>query len=118
MSVKSKPHDPVPAAVLARWVESQPGAWWSVDGDPGLMSVLDFPCPGDELASALRRAGKDLLIPDMKPGSGASGEPVGPDRPTSLADTSGRKRRMALLTSWADADEGWLLLEDEALVQT
>ena len=71
MSLKSKPHYTLPAEALADWVESQPDRWWAVDGDPYLMSVVDFPCPGDELAPEIRRVGKDLLVWDKAPNSQA-----------------------------------------------
>jgi hypothetical protein len=116
VSVKSQPHYTVPAAELARWIESQPDKWWSVDGDTHLMSVLDFPCPGDELAPALRRVGKDLVIYDKAPASASRGERIGADRLTALAETGPRKRRMIFRLSWCDSEVQWLLLEDEAMV--
>ena len=64
MSLKDKPHYTLPASALADWIESKADKWWSVDGDPRLMSVLDFPCPSDELAPAIRGVGKDVLIYD------------------------------------------------------
>ena len=116
MSMKSKPHYTLPADALADWIEGQPDKWWAVDGDPHLMSVVDFPCPSDEVAPALRRVGKDLLVWDKAPGSRARGERIGANRVAALADTSTRKGRMTFLLSWVDSDEEWLLLEDEALV--
>jgi hypothetical protein len=117
MSVRDKPHYVLPATTLARWVESQPDRWWSVDGDPRLTGLVDFPCPGEELAPALRKVGKDLLLYDKTPGSTAHGETVEAGRLKDLADTSNRRRRMTYLLTWADSDEDWLLVEDEALVQ-
>lgn len=116
MSLKSKPHYTLPAEALADWVESQPDRWWAVDGDPYLMSVVDFPCPGDELAPEIRRVGKDLLVWDKAPNSQARGERIGADKLAGLADFSKRKHRMIFLLSWIDSDEEWLLLEAEALV--
>jgi hypothetical protein len=116
MSLKSKPHYTLPAAALAQWIESQPDRWWSVDGDPLLTSVVDFPCPGDELAPAIRRVGKDLLVWDKNPTSRARGERIGADRLAELADTSTRRHRMIFRLSWSDSDVEWLLLEDEAMV--
>ena len=117
MTLKDKPHYTLSASALADWIEGLPDMWWSVDGDPRLMSVLDFPCPSDELAPAVRHVGKDMLIYDRNHGSTAHGEKIDADRLASLADTSQRKGRMAFLLSWGDSDEGWLLLEDESLVQ-
>jgi hypothetical protein len=116
MSLKAKPHYTLPAAALTDWIDSQPDKWWSVDGDPQMMEVVDFPCPSDELSPAIRDVGKDLLVFDRTPGSHARGEKIGAERLTELADTSNRKHRMIFLMSWIDSDEEWLLIEDEALV--
>jgi hypothetical protein len=117
MSLKEKPHFTLSAAALADWIESQPDRWWGVDGDRHLMSVVDFPCPGDELAPVIRKVGKDLLVYDRTPGSRARGERIGADRLTGLADTDNWKHQMTFLMSWVDSDEEWLLVEDEALVE-
>jgi hypothetical protein len=87
-----------------------------VDGDPRLTSKVDFPCPGDELGPALRKIGKDLLLYDKTSGSTAHGEIVDPRRFDDLADTNNRRHRKTFLLNWADSDEDWLLVEDEALV--
>lgn len=76
MSVREKPHYTVPAATLAAWIESQPEQWWTVDGDPRLTSTVDFPCPSDELAPAIRQIGKDLLLHDKNAASTAHGQVI------------------------------------------
>jgi hypothetical protein len=118
MSVRQKPHYTLSATTLAEWLESQPDKWWSVDGDPLLTSTVDFPCPSDELASEIRRVGKNLLLQDKNPGSQAHGEEIAGAQLDQLADTSGRRRRKIFRLSWADSDVDWLLLEDEAMVAT
>jgi hypothetical protein len=118
MSLKAKPHYTLSADALAEWIGSQPDTWWSVHGDDYLMSVVDFPCPGDELAPAIRKEGKDLLVYDRTPGSRACGERIGADRLAALADTDNRKHQMTFLMTWSDSDEEWLLQEDEALVES
>ncbi len=117
MSVKDKPHYTLPAAALASWIEKQPERWWSVDGDPRLTGLVDFPAPGDELAPVIRKIGQDLLVYDRTPASTAHGEVIDGDRLYDLADVSNRRHQMTFLFSWADFDNDWLLLEDEALVQ-
>ncbi len=116
MSLKSKPHYTLTAGDLAKWIEDQPDQWWSVDGDRDLMSSVDFPCPADELAPAIRLIGKPLLVYDGTPGSRASGERIGPGQLAALADTNNRKRQRTFLLTWSDSDEEWLLVEAEALV--
>jgi len=105
MSLKEKPHYTLSAAALADWIESQPDKWWGVDGEDYLMSVVDFPCPGDELAPEIRRVGKDLLVYDKTPGSQAHGERIGADRLAGLADFTKRKHQMFFVLTWTDSDE-------------
>lgn len=116
MSLKDEPHYTLPAAELARWIESQPDQWWAVDGDPRLTSVVDFPCPSDELAPAVRKIGKDMLVFDNNPSSTAHGEAIGAEKLDGLADINHRRGHKTFLLSWADMDVEWLLMEDEALV--
>ncbi len=118
MSVKDKPHYTLPAATLAGWIESQPDRWWFVDGDPRLTSTVDFPCPSDELAPAIRKIGKNLLLHDKNAASKANGEVIAGERLDEIADVANRLRQKTLLLSWADSDVDWLLMEDEALVES
>lgn len=115
MSVRAKPRLTVSAASLAEWIERQPRRWWVVDGDPLLMSLVDFPCPSDELAPAIRNIGKLLLIQGKTPNSGEGGE-VGVDKLDELCDTGDRHQQKTLLLSWEDSDVDWLLVEDKAAV--
>src|ERR1700680_1587597 len=115
MSVREKPHYTLPAEILAGWIERQPDRWWSVDGDPRLTSVVDFPCPGDELAPAIRKIGKGLMVYDRH--GRAHGDVIDSDRLNELCDTANRRHRRTLLFSWVDSDVDWLLIEDEALVE-
>jgi hypothetical protein len=78
---------------------------------------VDFPCPSDELAVAIRKIGKDLLVHDKNPDSTAHGEVVTRDRLDHLVDVNNRRHQKTLLLSWADYDLDWLLIEDEALVE-
>ena len=116
MSIKEKPHYTLAAATLAEWLERQPHRWWSVDGDPMLTSIVDFPCPTDELAPAIRRYGKDLLLQDKNPASQAHGEAIVEDKLDELTVLSHRTHRKILRLSWAGSDVDWLLIEDDALV--
>ncbi len=92
MSVKDQPHYTLPAATLAGWIERQSDRWWSVDGDPNLTSLVDFPYPGDELAPVIRKIGKDLLVYDRHTASTAHGEVIGSDR---AGRTGGRQQLVA-----------------------
>jgi hypothetical protein len=118
MTIRKQPHYTLPAIALAEWLESQPDKWWSVDGDPLLTSIVDFPCPSDELAPVIRRVGKNLLLQDKNPASQAHGEEIAGNQLDELADTRNRKHRKIFLLTWADSDVDWLLLEDEAMVAT
>jgi hypothetical protein len=118
MNSKDEPYYTLPAGALAGWLDRQPERWWCVDGDPVLTSIVDFPCPSDELAPMIRRVGQALLLRDKNPGSQAHGEEIGADRLDELADTSNRKHRKVLRLSWANSNVDWLLIEDEATVAT
>ncbi len=116
MSVKEKPHYTIPPAVLAQWLESQPDRWWFVDGDPLLTSVLDFPCPSDELAPMIRKIDKPLLLLDKNAVSTAHGEEIGSEKLDALSDTNNRRRQRTWRLSWQGSEVDWLLIEDQALV--
>jgi hypothetical protein len=116
MSLRDEPHYTLAAAELARWIESQPDLWWWVD-DLRLMSVLDLPCPSDELAPAIRTIGKDLLVYDKTRAATAHGEVIGADRLDELADVSNWRHERTFLMSWADSDVEWELSEEKALVE-
>jgi hypothetical protein len=116
MSVRERPYYTLPAAALAEWIENQPDKWWFVDGDPLLTSILDFPCPSDELAPTIRKIGKNMLLQDKNLGSRAHGELVDEHRLDELSDTSNKRHQKTLRLSWVDSDLDWLLIEDEALV--
>lgn len=115
MSVKESPHYTISAAALAEWLESQPDRWWSVDGDPLLDSIIDFPCPSDELAPALRKIDKPLLLRDGTAGSTAHGEEIASHSLDSLSDKNNRRRQRTWLLSWQGSEIDWLLIEDQAL---
>jgi hypothetical protein len=80
------------------------------------MSVLDLPCPSDELAPAIRKVGKDLLLYDKTTGSRAHGEVVPVDKLNELADVNNRSHDRTYLLTWADSDVEWLLVDDKPLV--
>ena len=112
MAVREKLHRTVSASTLAEWIERQPDAWWVVDGDPELMSVVDFPCPSDELAPAIRRIGKNLLVQDRRLAQDG-GEIVEPNELDGLSDTANKRQQKTLLLSWEKSDVDWLLIEDK-----
>ncbi|HUY90921.1 MAG TPA: hypothetical protein VMV10_19450 [Pirellulales bacterium] len=116
MSVKDRPHYTIAADVLAQWIDDQRDRWWFVDGDPLLTSVIDFPCPSDELAPAIRKIGRPILLQDTNAVSSAKGEEIGSGNLDALSDTNNRRRQKTWLLSWQGSDIDWLLIEDQALV--
>ncbi len=116
VKIKDTPHYTISAAALADWLDAQPEKWWSVDGEPHLMSVVDFPCPSDELSPPLRKIGKSMLIHDFHPDAAARGEPIPTDQLYRLGDTRNRSKRPYYAMSWEDDDETWLLIEDRPLI--
>lgn len=118
MNLRNKPHYTVSAKALADWIEEQPNRWWSVDGDPLLSSILDFPCPGDEIAPAIRKIGKSVLILAKDPHSRTRGELIQGGQLDEFSALSDKGKPKILHLSWADADAEWLLLEDKAMIPT
>jgi len=130
MSIQEDPHYELPAATLASWIERQgTDCWWNVDGDSYLTGRVAFPCPGDELAAALRRTDRSLLVLDKRRHSKARGEVIGEaeldELVKHLGDDSvweGEKPTWAenriLLLSWKGFHEVWLLIEDRETTQT
>ena len=95
---------------LAAWLRaSGADSLWTVDGDPDLTGVVDFPCTASDLAEELeRREGKALVLhgPDMK--FGAS---VGRDEIAALVSSDPAGNRVLQL-NWAGSSDVWLLIED------
>ena len=98
---------------MADWIEQQPDKWWVVDGDPVLTLFVNFPCPSDELAPAIRRIGKNLFL-QAKISPHTDGEIVKMLGWTSCRNTKNRHQEKTLLLSWNDSDVNWLLIEDKA----
>lgn len=106
------PYFTIDAEKLAKWLDGQPDSWWFVDGDPVLTSRVDFPCPSDELATALRQQGQSLKIFDPRAQPKADGEAAPIDELNKLADTANNSGAKTYLLSWEADDNQWLLVED------
>ncbi len=115
MSIRTEPHSTVSAETLAKWIDGQPDRWWSVDGDPRLMGTVSFPCPSDELAPAIRKVGKDLLVLRPENGPLVSEDPIDAGELAEMFAMSRNRRGSELLFAWGDSEVEWLLLEDEEL---
>ena len=102
---------------LARWLESQPGAWWLVDGDPLLTSRIGFPCPSGELAEELRRIGKNIIIYTGKSVGVHDGPQIDSFVLPRLADTDNRYHEQNFLARWQSSDIEWLLSEDKSAAE-
>jgi hypothetical protein len=111
LSVAEQPHYVVQPYNLAEWILDQGDeAWWTVDGDPRLMSQLEFPAPPDELSEVIRRVNRPLLVVD--PSGKASGEELLPEEINRVleADEYGNRR---LQLCWQGSPDGWLLIEEQ-----
>lgn len=106
------PYFTIEAEELAKWLDTQPDAWWTVDGDPLLTSRVDFPCPSEELAAELRRVGKSLRVFDPRQDSKARGESIARTNLDDLADTDNNLKAKTFLFCWYGEDIQWLLAED------
>ena len=106
------PYYTIDAAVLAKWLLGQPDFWWNVDGDPLLTSLVDFPCPSGEIASALEKVSGTLRVFDARDDAKANGEPIAADQLKDLANTENNSHARTFLLRWDDGDVQWLLAED------
>jgi hypothetical protein len=114
MSVHDQPHYVLKPAELAKWLDRQPEAWWIVDGDPLLMSRVDFPCRSDELTPVLRRSKRELFlypVAPSPPGSEPIGQAIKWQSLDSLVDLDNPNKRKTFSFSWSDREEEWLLVE-------
>ena len=111
-TIKERPHVSISSDELADWLTSQAQCWWFIDGDPVLIHMLYTPAPGDELADALRKIKKRILIFDRTEGSTARGESITSDRLEQLADRDNNRHERVFLCCWEDSDHQWLLAED------
>ena len=112
MGTQQSSYFPVAAEELAKWLERDPDLYWSVDGDRRLGGMVNFPCPGDELAKTLRKIGQRLLV--LRRGEGS----VVPDRSVAMAELDELVETEELGTRvlqfrWEDSDAEWLLIEDK-----
>ena len=101
----------VAATELAEWLERDPDCYWTVDGDRKLGGKVSFPCPGDELAAALRKIDQPLEVLDIE-GSHAPGKHV----PASELDGFVEKEELdtrVLQFRWKGSEIEWILVEDE-----
>lgn len=106
------PYYTISAAELAQWFASQSESWWNVDGDPLLTSLVDFPCPSDEIAEAVGQLGMSVRVYDPRKDPAADGSSVEVDRLNDLADTDNNSSARTFLMRWEDGELQWLLAED------
>jgi len=108
----------IPSRKLAEWLEGQPGSWWNVDGDPLLTSEVDFPCPNEELAEALRAHNDDIVLfirKHVKPNIDGKWDALGLD---DLTDIENPRKEKNFLAAWKGSDIKWLLSEDKEMAET
>jgi len=101
--------------LVARWLESQPGTWWFVDGDPYLTGKMDVPCPAEELADALADEEKTLVVISEQ-SLGDSDSLTKVDQFVGLVDhvkPQDPSSNRVWLCRWQDSDDEWLLVEDQ-----
>jgi hypothetical protein len=119
MAIKDNPHYELAAVELARWLDQQGGdRWWTVDGDAALGSRLFVPCPGDELAAALRKVNKLLLLADKDAKPETRGQLARAEDLDRLADRFEHYGKNGMVTDrgfylcWKGSDDDWMIVED------
>src|SRR5207249_8593119 len=99
--------------------------WWNVDGDPLLTGRMTFPCPGDELATELRKIDRPLLVQAKKDDVDAKGQAISKDKlnelighfadilyPFDPGQAPPRAGDRILYLCWKRLFDDWLLAED------
>ena len=100
------------ATELAAWLDQQADRWWIADGETHLMETLNFPCPGDELASIIRRYGNRQLelLQDIE--APAEVPQIMAAQFEEFANTDNRHYARNFLLRWEGTTRLWLLSED------
>ena len=125
-SISAGPHYEVSASDLAAWlVEQGKNRWWNVDGDPLLTGLLTFPCPADNLAIALVKINRPILIQAKKDDTAARGQLIDKKKLGELAGHfsddlhvtgSGKMpswgNDLLFYCCWKGSRHEWLLAED------
>jgi len=115
MDVKDWPRSVISSEALADWLEQQHDSWWMVDGDPTLTGRVDFPCPSDELADAIRQEKRALHVANRDANPGAEDYALKGQDLDHLADTENPHRHRTFLFRWDGDTIDWLLSEDEPI---
>lgn len=125
MSIRDEPHYRIASTELAAWLEQQgTDSLWEIDGDHLLFRYgVRLPCYGSELAAALRRVNRFLLVLDCRPGALGRGEEITAKELDAVVVRwgDGVRHRGPLAFSpddrefwlcWAEMGEEWELRED------
>lgn len=100
------------AAELAAWLNEHADRWWIADGETRLMETLNFPCPGDELASVIGQNG-DRKLEVLQDGEVPAVVPeVNAGQFGGFANTDNRYEAKNFLLRWEGTKQLWLLTED------
>ncbi len=102
---------------LAQWLDGQPATWWNVDGDPLLTSEVDFPCPSEELAEALRKHNNDIVVFTNRKRQATVGADLHSLDLDELTDTENPRQEKNILAAWKGSDIEWLLSEDKEMAE-
>jgi len=118
MTFFDRPHYKISPSDLADWLDERaPASSWSVDGDPLLTALVDFPCPTDELSLQLRQLDRALFL--HAPGDqDAFGQKTGWESidalvvDTAVTQEEGSPKSRSLTLCWEDDVDEWVLYED------
>ncbi len=117
VGIREQPHYRLPASELATWLDRQASEpWWTVDGDPLLMSRLAFPAPPEELAAELRKIDRPLLVADPLGEATDQQELVAANVDRAVAKDELGDR--VLVLTWEHSESDWQLVEDQPVLET
>ena len=113
VNVDEQPHYKIEAYNLASWIEDTAAdSWWTSDGDVSLGSTVSFPCPSDELATALRRINRPLLLIDPSESPDADGQEITPNDLARIVGADEWGNRLLRLC-WEGQHSPWEIIEEE-----
>ncbi len=109
-TIEGRPQYRLTNAEVVFWLFERGDRLWRVDGDPVLGSVLNIPCPTDELVHQIVKVGRDMLI--IEPPNFVEASPFSIDQ---LVDNEGEMGGPTLAIVWDGMknNQYWLLIEEE-----
>lgn len=115
MSIREHTYYQVTSDTLSRWLENQSDhSMWSVDGDPILTGLMNFPCLASDLANEIQRLNKSLLVyADSPLPNHDLGQGLSVDDLDCIAIREEGNRVFQFCWEQGSPEIDWLMIEDQ-----